>query len=645
MRLKHNAKRKSYIVILLGLVLAVAIPLILRALPHEPKTRVINLEAKKYGYSPKRMVVNQGDTLIIKPTSLDVTHGFLLDGYPVEFIIKQQGVAFQKYSWEDEGGKIKTDWDRVSEIEFTADKAGKFIFRCTQTCGNLHPFMTGELIVRPNTPYHLMISLSLWVVLSVFLLYRNRGDVEKRKPFNLFERIPWLQWLLKLRGFHFFVILPNLVVFYLFILSALWGSPVGNRNIAIIFVWILWWFALKAIVVPLGGRLWCMVCPLPAPAEWLGRKSLTAVRYIEKPFKGLHHRFLGLQKDWPKKLRNIWLQNILFLSMISFGIILITRPVATAIVFLIILAMTFLLGVIFRQRVFCLYMCPVGGFLGTYSSASVTALRAVDPEVCRKHKEKCCLSGGTGGWACPWNQYIGNMDRNNYCGFCTECIKSCPKDNIGLFLRPFGSDRILKGYGEMFNVLIMLVVAIAFSITMLGPWGFIKEAANVTESGKLIPYFIYLAFLWGFALFIFPGIFIWIGRISNRLSGSSTDHRTMTLQLSYALIPVGIFAWIAFSLPSVMVNYSYILGVLSDPLGLGWDLFGTADYPFSPFYPEWIPTLQGIILLAGLYFGISRGFMGLNPIIEEGSARVKAMLLPSVFAFLVIHILMKLYLG
>lgn len=641
--MKH--KTKIYIIILLGLVLAVTIPLIIRSLPHEPKTREINLVAKKYGFSPERIVVNRGDTLIIKPTSQDVTHGFYLDGYPVEFIIKQQGVAFQKYTWEDENGQTQTDWDKVSEIEFTADKAGKFIFRCTQICGNLHPFMTGEIVVRPNTPYHLMVSLSLWVVLSVFLIYRNRSGAKEPTRLNLFERLPWLQRLMKLRGFHFFVILPNLIVFYLFILSALWGSPVGNRNIAIIFVWILWWFALKAIVVPLGGRFWCMVCPLPAPAEWLGRKSLTAVRYIQKPFKGLHHRFLGLQKDWPKALRNIWLQNILFLAMISFGIILITRPVATAIMFLVILAMTFLLGMIFRQRVFCLYMCPVGGFLGTYSSASVTALRAVDPEVCRKHKEKCCYTGGEGGWACPWNQYIGNMDRNNSCGFCTECIKSCPKDNIGLFLRPFGSDRVLKGYDEMFNVLIMLAVAIAFSITMLGPWGFIKEAANVTESGKLFPYFTYLACLWGMALVIFPGLFIGFARISNRLAGMPADNRTMTLRLSYALIPVGIFAWIAFSLPSVMINYSYILGVLSDPLGLGWDLFGTADFPFAPFYPEWIPAIQGIILLAGLYFGISRGFMGLNAIIDEGSVKVKAMLLPAVFAFLIVQILMKLYLG
>ena len=131
--------KTAYLTILSGLVLALAVPMLIRNFPIEPKTRKINLVAKKYGFSPERIVVNRRDTLIIKPTSQDVTHGFYLDGYPVEFIIKQQGVAFQKYTWEDENGQTQTDWDKVSEIEFTADKAGKFIFRCTQICGNLHP--------------------------------------------------------------------------------------------------------------------------------------------------------------------------------------------------------------------------------------------------------------------------------------------------------------------------------------------------------------------------------------------------------------------------------------------------------------------------------------------------------------------------
>ncbi len=45
-----------------------------------------------------------------------------------------------KYTWEDDDGKVQTDWDKVSEVEFVPEKAGKFTFRCTQVCGNLHPF-------------------------------------------------------------------------------------------------------------------------------------------------------------------------------------------------------------------------------------------------------------------------------------------------------------------------------------------------------------------------------------------------------------------------------------------------------------------------------------------------------------------------
>ncbi len=441
------------------------------------------------------------------------------------------------------------------------------------------------------------------------------------------------------------IILPNFIVFYLFILSSLWGSPVGNRNITIIFVWILWWFVLKTIIVPLGGRIWCMVCPLPAPAEWLSRRSFTAVRYIQKPFKALHHRFTGLQKDWPKLMDNIWLQNILFLTLISFGIILITRPIATALLFLIILVMSLLLALIFRRRVFCQYLCPVGGFLGTYSMASMTELRAVDFDTCKQHKEKSCYAGGPDGWACPWKQYIGTMKRNNFCGLCTECIKSCPKDNVGIFIRPFGSDRKLKGYDEMFNAIIMLVAAMAFSITMSGPWGVIKDAANVTESRQIVPFLIYVASLWILALGVFPGIFVFVARVARRLAGSQESKQIFILRLAYILVPIGIFAWIAFSLPMLMVNYSYILNVLSDPLGLGWDILGTANFPFQPFYPESIPFIQGIIMLSGLYFGLSRGYLSLKDIITSPHVRAKAMIIPSIFVLLVINIFLKLYMG
>ena len=518
-------------------------------MPAKPRNHYISLEAKKYGYTPARIIVNKGDTIVLKPRSTDVTHGFVLDGYPIEAVLKQS-VAFQKYTWRDENGKENTDWDRITEIKFVAQKAGKFTYRCNQTCGSLHPFMTGELIVKPNTFYHGFVSLSFGITLSLLLLFRFNPQPRFASfgRVNLFERLKWLKRMVAHRSFQFLLILPNFIVFYLFILSSLWGSPVGNRNIAIIFVWILWWFVLKAILVPLGGRIWCTVCPLPAPAEWLSRKSFIAVKYIQKPFKKIHHYFIGLQKDWPKKTDNIWLQNILFLTLISFGIILITRPIATAFMFLFILLLSLILSMIFRHRTFCRYLCPVGGFLGTYSMAAMTEIRSIDPEICKGHKEKSCYTGSPGGWACPWKQYVGNMDRNNYCGLCTECIKSCPKDNVGIFVRPFGSDRLLKGYDEMFNVIIMMVVAITFSITMLGPWSFIKEAANVTESRQIVPFLTYLLIVWGSALLIFPGLFALAVAGANRLAGHPARFRDMMLRLAYCLIPVGIFAWIAFSL-------------------------------------------------------------------------------------------------
>ena len=97
----------------------------IRLISLEPHTHTISLEAKKYGYSPGKIVVNKGDTVILKPTSLDVTHGFLLDGYPIDAVLKQQGLTFLKYQWKDDDNKIQTDWDNVKEIKFKAEKAGK----------------------------------------------------------------------------------------------------------------------------------------------------------------------------------------------------------------------------------------------------------------------------------------------------------------------------------------------------------------------------------------------------------------------------------------------------------------------------------------------------------------------------------------
>ena len=82
------SRKKVWYLICLSFVVALVIPLTIQFLPAKTKTHTISLEAKKYGYSPSRIIVNQGDTILFKPSSLDATHGFLLDGHPLEFIMR-----------------------------------------------------------------------------------------------------------------------------------------------------------------------------------------------------------------------------------------------------------------------------------------------------------------------------------------------------------------------------------------------------------------------------------------------------------------------------------------------------------------------------------------------------------------------------
>ena len=82
-------------------------------------------------------------------------------------------------------------------------------------------------------------------------------------------RTRWLQWSLTALTLLFFV---------LAIIAGLAGTPAGNRNFGIVFVWIVWWALLILLLVPFAGRLWCGVCPIPAPGEWLQRRALVQPR-------------------------------------------------------------------------------------------------------------------------------------------------------------------------------------------------------------------------------------------------------------------------------------------------------------------------------------------------------------------------------
>src|SRR5450759_4543681 len=185
---------------------------------------------------------------------------------------------------------------------------------------------------------------------------------------DLFRLMPPLAWIAKQRWFQFAIVLPNLVLFALFLAAGIFGTPVGNRNIIIVFVWILWWFVLISLLVPFASRVWCMACPFPFFGEWIPRRALVRARSFDPRAKkdgpGVaigRNRYFGKNLRWPKSLTNIWIQNIGFLALCTFSALFLTRPIVTVAVLGSLFLSATVLHMIYRQRAFCRYVCPVSG--------------------------------------------------------------------------------------------------------------------------------------------------------------------------------------------------------------------------------------------------------------------------------------------
>ncbi len=401
---------------------------------------------------------------------------------------------------------------------------------------------------------------------------------------------PIIKKLLKSRYPQTVLQIVLLIGFVFTILAGLIGTPVGSHNFGIIFVWIAWWAILILILVPFLGRSWCAVCPIPLIGEWFQRGAILNPPSKQAPF---------IPRRWPKIFQNSWFQNVFFIFLALSSSVLLTTPKITAMVLAGMLTLGTFLTFWFERRTFCRFLCPVGGFIGLYSQNAPLELRTQNKKICLTCKEKPCYNGSSLGYGCPWNTFPTALNKNTYCGICLECIRTCPNDNISLNLRPFLADLSipLTRLDETFKAFIMLGSAMVYTGVFLGPWAVLKDAAYSIGSPN---WFVYAFGVVALILVLLPGLFALTLSLSKtnptRLKVSKTEFSA----LATALVPLGLMFWVAFTLSFVMTNGSYILVALSDPLGLGWNLFGTANVAWQPILTSILPIAQTTALLGGL---------------------------------------------
>lgn len=152
----------------------------------------------------------------------------------------------------------------------------------------------------------------------------------------------------------------------------------------------------------------------------------------------------------------------------------------------------------------------------------------------------------------------------------------------------------------------MLGIFLVFFRAFQSPAGEFKDMVRATTLGG---YFGYLAEATFVDFLFIPAVFLLFAFLSKKLSRNrQVKLKEVFVNFSYCLVPVGLAVWAAFSIGIILPNGSYLLHILSDPFGWGWNLFGTAKYPWAPVLTGAMPYLQIFLVAVGLMFALDYGF-------------------------------------
>ncbi len=574
-----------------------------------PRSRYFHIENFRYGKDPATITCSRGDTLHLTFSSRDAAHSFFLQEFDMDVKVSPSVPSvLQFHAGDPQLPPVSTD-----TVVFVAEHPGlmkflvsKSIFRCHVWCGPMHAFEQGNLVIGPNTLLHSGLGLLFGLFLAGLRKVRTRRtggfDFAARNPGkDLLGMFPRIRTILKQPWFQPSIMLLGGLVLYVVVLTTIFGTQVSGRNLGVMLVWTAWLFLLVGVLTPFGGRLWCMLCPLPAIGESLQRRSVVRVRVGSGG--GYRNRFFGLQRVWPRWLSTGWPRLIVFLIAGTLSTTFVAQPRATGYAILVLVIAAISLSLIFRLRSFCQFLCPINAFVGTYAQVGKLALRQGKKDVCSECRGDFCEKGSHTGWACPYGLNVKAIRTNVDCGMCAECLRSCPYDNVTFRWRPFGNESVVRDSSLGWAAMVMLVVGIAYTIVYLGPWSGIRDYVNIIDKGNWGLFGIYAALLWISALVIFPLLMFAVSWVSKTLSGTTRRPLTVMISSTGALLPLGLSVWVAFTLQMLFVNATFLEQSLNDPFGWGWNLFGLAGIPWVQLVPRLVPWLQVLLIAAG--FGYS----------------------------------------
>ncbi len=602
---KHTSN--LFVIFLFGLIPA----LVCQFFTVKPVGRHIHVRSFRYGKDPSVIRCNRGDTLHLTFSTDDTGHSFFLEEFDIDAKISPARDVVEVFKPSDPTIESVT----THELTFTARQPGilnylvaRSNFRCHVWCGPMHAFEMGKLVIMPNTLLVFSLGCILGIIfLWLFGIFRKKAVVPENndtasryrdamKSSGMLRKIVQSRWL------QIILIILSMMMIYVVLLTTLFGTRVSGRNLGVLLMWAIWLFLLVAFLTPFFGRIWCTICPLPFFGDWLQRRSFFTP--LKGKTKEYNNQYSGLFLKWPARLKNDWLKLVVFLILTTFSTTLVAEPMVSGIAVILLIVAPTVMSLIWENRTFCRYVCPVSAFVGPFSRMSPVALRSKSQQVCDNCKPHYCQKGSPKGWACPYGLNVGEMKENQDCGLCLECTRSCLYNNVTIYRRPFFSELGTRNRSEAWLTMSVFSLSIVYSILYEGTWPEVRDYVNILDKQNWGLFAIYALFIWTLALVLVPGLVYLLSLAATKFSKIKRGVKEVFLASTGALQPLGLMLWIAFVIPMLFVNITFIKQSLSDPFGWGWDFFGTANTPWHQFVPRLVPWIQAVLVLTGLWYSL-----------------------------------------
>jgi polyferredoxin len=432
-----------------------------------------------------------------------------------------------------------------------------------------------------ETVIHVMEGIPTWmgvaglaaIIVLSHLLINAKSEIGVKKDywkFNLFRFRP-LASLVRLPYFPLIAQSVSIITFFLVVSAGLWGNQKVNIGPAITWTW--WWILLIFLILG-AGKAFCSICP------WEGISSMVTSLSFKSRIKKL-----GFEYPWPKWARNIFPAIVFFIALTWFelGWDATRSPMMTSILAVTMLSLAALSAIFFEKRAFCRYGCLVGRISGLYALFSPVELRAQSAAVCTSCKTKECIKGSEMTTGCPTFLFPSKLQENSYCTLCTECIRSCPHDNLSIQLRPFATDLFRKTrfrWDEACLAVILLSLTSFHGVTMTPQWTALNGRLRAeTGMGEMAAFTLLMGLIILLPIFVF-----WFGaKLSRWLAKvDAVSAGEIFKTFAYSLIPIALFYHLAHNCMHFFMEAPHLFPLLSDPFGFGWNLFGTAGQAYGP---------------------------------------------------------------